>query len=166
MSNVHLFKSMDSPSNSSCQRYCAAGSALLEEVVYELLEETVSELLEEFLESLDSSRLSPLRMTDEEDSAELSITLSLELERRFPLEAGMTKDELVSAGMTEEEDSAELSAGPAKLGDASSEHAAKATIPTAAMNLYPIKPTPYFFTLRRDLPGGRAQSRQLWLALP
>ena len=64
-----------------------AGSALLEEVV--------SELLEEFLESLDlvdepaeSSRLLLLRMTDEEDSAELS-------------------------------------AGSAKLGDASSEHAAK-----------------------------------------
>ena len=63
-------------------------------------------------------------MTDEEDAAELLITLSLELERRFPLEAGMT----------EEEDSAELSAGPAKLGDASSEHAAKQAIKAA----YPI----------------------------
>ena len=50
------------------------------------------------------------------------MTLSLELERRFPLEAGMTYAD----------------------GDASSEHAAKATIPTAAMNLYTIKPTPYF----------------------
>ena len=64
-------------------------------------------------EPAESSRLSPLRMTDEEDAAELSITLSLELERRFPLEAGMTYAD----------------------GDASSEHAAKATIPTAAMNL-------------------------------
>jgi len=42
-------------------------------------------------------------MTDEEDSAELSIAISLELERRFPLEAGMTYAD----------------------GDASSEHAAK-----------------------------------------
>ena len=104
---------------------------------------------------------------DEEDVAELSIAISLELERRFPLEAGMTKDELVSAGMTEEEDSAELSAGPAKLGDASSEHAAKQAIKAAhpiATNLYPIKPTPYFFTLRPDLPGGHVQSRQPLLA--
>ena len=72
-------------------------------------------------EPAESSRLSPLRMTDEEDSAELSIAISLELERRFPLEAGMT----------EEEESAELSAGPAKLGDASSEHAAKQAIKAA-----------------------------------
>ncbi len=83
---------------------------LLEEVVSALLDDVVSTLLEEFLESLDlvdelaeSSRLSPLRMTDEEDSAELSIAISLELERRFPLEAGMTYAD----------------------GDASSEHAAK-----------------------------------------
>ena len=67
-----------------------------------------------------------------EDAAELSITLSLVLERRFPLEAGMTKDELVSAGMTEEEESAELSAGMTYAdGDASSEHAAKQAIKAA-----------------------------------
>jgi hypothetical protein len=50
-------------------------------------------------------------MTDEEDSAELS------------------------AGMTEEEESAELSAGMGGSQILSPEHAAKATIPTAAMNL-------------------------------
>ena len=106
-----------------------AGSALLEDAASALLEDAVSTLLEEFLESLDlvdepaeSSRLSLLRMTDEEDSAELSIAISLELERRFPLEAGMT----------EEEDSAELSAGMTDAeGDASSEHAAKQAIKAA-----------------------------------
>ena len=60
-------------------------------------------------EPAESSRLSPLRMTDEEDSAELSIAISLELERRFPLEAGMTYAD----------------------GDASSEHAAKQAIKAA-----------------------------------
>ena len=97
MSNVHLFKSMDSLSNSSFQKYSAAGSSLLEEVVSELLEETVSELLEDSIVML------------LEDAAELSITLSLELERRFPLEAGMTYAD----------------------GDASSEHAAKQAIKAA-----------------------------------
>ena len=60
-------------------------------------------------EPAESSRLSLLRMTDEEDSAELSIAISLELERRFPLEAGMTYAD----------------------GDASSEHAAKQAIKAA-----------------------------------
>ena len=60
-------------------------------------------------EPAESSRLSLLRMTDEEDSAELLFTLSLELERRFPLEAGMRYAD----------------------GDASSEHAAKQAIKAA-----------------------------------
>ena len=74
-----------------------AGSALLEEVVSALLEDAVSALLEDSIVML------------LEDAAELSITLSLELERRFPLEAGMTYAD----------------------GDASSEHAAKQAIKAA-----------------------------------
>ena len=68
ISNVHLFKSMDSLSNSSFQKYSAAGSSLLEEVVSALLEDAVSALLE------DSSVMLL------EDAAELSMTLSIELD--------------------------------------------------------------------------------------
>ena len=101
-----------------------------------------SVLLEEFLESLElvdepaeSSWLSLLRMTDEDDVAELSMMLSLELERKFPLEEKMTEDELVSAEITEEDDAVKLSSGFAKLGDEASEHASKQTISAAATNL-------------------------------
>jgi len=128
---------MDSPSNSSFQRYSATGPALLEDAVsalleddapvlldetVALLEEAVSELLDVWTAMLLEDCASALL----EDVAELSIALSLELERRFPLEAGMTKDELVSAGMTDAD------------GDASSEHAARLAIIAAhpiAINL-------------------------------
>jgi len=129
MSNVHLLKSMVSPSNSSCQRYVSAGSALLDEAISALLDDVVSTLLEEpaseLLEGRTAVLLEDCFATLLKDSAELSMAPSLELEWRFTLEAGMT----------EEDDSATLeelvSKESAELGDASSEHAAKQTIDAA-----------------------------------
>ena len=78
-----------------------------------------SALLEEFWESLDlvdepaeSSWLSPLRMTDDDEDAAVSELLR----------------------MTEEDDEL-VSVGAAMVGDASSEHAAKQTMSAAAANL-------------------------------
>ena len=113
-----------------------------------LLEETVLKLLEDWIVVLLDA------------AAELSMILSIELDEVVELSMVFSL-ELVSAGI-----------GGSQI--LSPEHADKAAIPNRAipvaillriiLYLYAIKPTPYFFTLRPDLPGGHVQSRQPLLA--
>ena len=130
-------------------------------------------LLEELLESLDSSRLSLLRMTDEEDVAELSIASSLELERSFSLEAGMTDEEDSAELSAEMIDDELVSANSAELGESSPEHAPKPTANAIAVIPAPIflkskfifQTVPYKLINRSALLAEHVQSHQLLLVL-
>ena len=86
------------------------------------------------VEDDDPSRLSPLRMTDEDDAAVVSELLEEFWESLDLVDEPAESSRLSLLRMTEEDDEL-VSVGAAMVGDASSEHAAKQTMSAAAANL-------------------------------